>query len=66
MLFDPHTFLHKYTIVITLLSQVLGNEIRYGDFHSLDIDSMKENMNFLNWLITMAQNQEYEINNNLM
>ncbi len=45
---------------------MFGNEIRYGDLHSLDITSLKDRLNYLDWLIELSKEHNFEFTKSFM
>ena len=46
--------------------KIFGNEIRYGDFHSVSVDGLKDKLNFIDWLIGLAQEHDMEVTKSLL
>lgn len=46
--------------------RVFGNELRYDDFHGMDLASLKDNLNYLEWLIELSRNHEFEVTKSIM
>lgn len=40
--------------------KIFGNELRYGDFHGLNLEAMKEKLNYLDWLIELAKEHNFD------
>lgn len=49
---------------VNMYIRMFGNEIRYEDFHDLDLDSLKDKYNFLNFIMKLAEEKDYEITKN--
>ena len=39
---------------------MFGNELRYGDFHGLSLEQLKDKLNFLDWLIELAKEHSFD------
>jgi hypothetical protein len=46
--------------------KVFGNEIHYNDFHGLDLEQLKDRVNFLDWLMQLSQEQNFEYTKSVM
>ena len=44
----------------TYYVKVFGNELRYGDFHGLDMETLKDKLNYLDWLIELAKDHSFD------
>lgn len=45
---------------------MFGNEIRYGDLHNFDFSGMQDKLNYLEWLIELATDHEFEVTKSVM
>ena len=46
--------------------RMFGNEIRYGDLHNFDLSHIKEKLNYLEWLIELANKHDFEVTKSMM
>lgn len=46
--------------------RMFGNEIRYGDLHNFDLSNIKEKLNYLEWLIELANDHQFEVTKSMM
>ena len=46
--------------------KIFGNEIHYDDFHGLDLEQLKDKMNFLDWLLKLSQEQQLDYTKSMM
>ena len=46
--------------------KIFGNEIRYGDLLDLDLSSLKEKFNYLDWLIELAKERNFDVHKNIV
>ena len=46
--------------------RVFGNEIRYDDLHDFDLSSLKDRLNYLDWLLELAKEHNFELTKSLM
>ncbi|ELU04621.1 hypothetical protein CAPTEDRAFT_222921 [Capitella teleta] len=46
--------------------RMFGNEIRYGDLHNFDLSNIKDKLNFLEWLIELASDHDFEVTKSMM
>ena len=46
--------------------KVFGSEISYDDFHGLDLSSIKDRFNYLNWLVEMATEHKFDFTKSIM
>ena len=46
--------------------RVFGNEIRYDDLHDFDLTNLKDKMNYLDWLIELSKEHNFEMTKTVM
>ena len=45
---------------------MFGNEIRYDDFHDFDLDTIKDKLNYLDWLIELSKEHTFDLTKTMM
>lgn len=45
---------------------MFGNEIRYEDFVGFDTESIKEKLNYLQWLIELAKEHDFDFTKSML
>jgi hypothetical protein len=56
----------RETMGLSYFLRMFGNEIRYGDLHNFDLSNIKEKLNYLEWLIELANDHDFEVTKSLM
>jgi len=46
--------------------KLLGHEIHFDQFHGLNLEEMKDKLNFFDWLIKLSQEQQYDYTKSYM
>ena len=46
--------------------RVFGKEIRYADFHGFDASTIKEKLNYLEWLLELARERSVEVSRSVV
>ena len=46
--------------------RVFGNEISYEDLHDFDLSSLKDKMNYLDWLIELSKEHNFEMTKTIL
>lgn len=45
----------------TYYMRIFGNELRYEDLHNIDLSQLKDKVNFLNWIIDLAEEHDIQL-----
>jgi len=46
--------------------RLFGNEIRYDDFHGLDLSTLKDRLSFLEWVLSIAEQHNVDVTKSVM
>ena len=46
--------------------RIFGNEVSFNEFHGLDLNSIRDRFNYINWLIDLANEHQFEMTKSMV